>query len=313
MLNFLHAMEAIPQLPDALKPALDLVAQRWGFARFQPVLLQNLEFCDQMLQLLDDHYSLSEEIRRETYANFIGPGPGGLRAFHWLLQHEHLDRALVRDYLACLQVGPPRSGALNEEEMLPLLKLLLEHWEGESEELILVGFCQFLNSNALSSKARATAFRDLLQAALLSEEGRRRLAHWGCRRAGGADLPLSHIDLHKAGFLQCILLGEAPEPVLLEALRQSAQGPLQLRESAASACLEIVELYRGEVSSELYRQALLQLKDSDLARARRRAFQLLEESEGEDWVHLGLRDRDAGVRSWALLRANQRRRAEQTA
>jgi len=307
-------MNASDSLPPALRPALDQVAQRWGFNSFQPVLLQNLEFCDQMLQLIDDNFPLTDEIRRETYANFIGPGPGGLRAFHWLLRHDHLDRALVRDYLGCLQVGPARTGALSEEEAAPLLMALFEHWQGENEEIVLPALCQFLNSNALNARARAAAFREALSERHLAADWRLRLAHWAARsNRNDSDLPLSHLDLHKPGFLACVAQGEGPAQVLDEALRQSAQGPSNLRDSAGQACLDLVENYAREIPEALQQSALYAMKDAPLSRIRRRAFQLLEQSEGEDWVHHGLRDRDAGVRSWALLRANQIRGAERTA
>ena len=296
------------ELPQALRPILDQVAQRWGFTSFQPVLLQNVEYCDQMLQLLDADYPIADELRRETYANFIGPGPGGLRAFHWLMRHEHLDSALIRDYLGCLQVGPPRTGALSEEETVPLLELLWEHWHGELEEIVLPGVCQFLNSNGLSNRARVHAFKLTLSERGVNPEWHSRLAHWACRNnRNDSGLPLAHVELHKSGFLQCIRLGESPDQVVAEAMRQANAAPGQLKESAGQAILEILQDFAAEVESENRANALHLLRQANQSSLRRRAFQLLEQYEGEDWIHQGLRDRDAGVRSWALQRANQRR------
>lgn len=289
----------------AIQPLLDQVSYRWGYRAFQSGLLQNVEFCDQMLQMLHTHQGVSEAVRTELYGSYIGPGPGGLQAFFWLLQRQHLDRALVRDYLFCLHCGPARSGSLSEEEFLPLLRWLIEDWRGESEELVLDSLCRLLNSHAVSARARCAGLRFALGAEGLPPEWRTRMAHWACRsNHNDPDLPLANEELHRTGLLECVRLGEPPNQVLDLAVTQM-QGDSE--ENAGQAVLELLQKFSREISAERQTEVLLQLRESQRSGLRRRAFQMLEESLGDEWIHLGLRDRDAAVRSWAMQRAQQRK------
>jgi hypothetical protein len=296
LLNFFHAMSEFIQ---HLQPVLGPLARSWGLPGFQPDLLNNLDFCDQMLQALDT-YPLPDPVRQEIYGSTIGPGPGGLLAFFWLARHHHLDRPLMSDYLACLQPGPACPGALSETQFLPLLQWLLEEfWQEQTED---PGLCQLLNSHAITAKARCAGLRLVVTSPQVSCEARLRLAHWACR--SHQQLPLANAELHKAGFFECVHLGEPPAQVLQQALAQ-LNGPLS--GSAGQALLDLVQAYTREIPPILVHQALLALKDTSSAGTRRRAFQLLEKTHGEEWIHLGLRDRDAAVRGWALLRSQQRR------
>ena len=287
-----------------LRPALDPIAQQWGLPAFQADLLENLEFCDQMLLVLSD-YTMSDDMRRDLYGSYIGPGPGGLLAFHWLVQRDQLDRALVRDYLACLQPGPARAQSLSEAQFLPLLQWLLEHWRGENEDLVLSGLCQLLNTQSIQARARCAGLRQALSSQGILPEWRTRLAHWACRsNHNDPDLPLANAELHRSGFLECVRLGEPPSQVVQEALQQLSG---ELASSAGQALLEMLEDYPREIPAPLQQHMLHQMKEMTISGLRRRAFQLLEQSEGEDWIHQGLRDRDAAVRGWAMQRARQRR------
>jgi len=73
------------------------------------------------------------------------------------------------------------------------------------------------------------------------------------------------------------------------------------------AVLELLQKFSREIRSERQLEVLMQLRDSQRSGLRRKAFQMLEESLGDEWIHLGLRDRDAAVRTWATQRAQQRR------
>ena len=304
MKNILLMSQLEPALA-AIQPLLDQVSYRWGYRAFQPGLLQNVEFCDQMLQMLHSHQGVSDPVRTELYGSYIGPGPGGLQAFYWLLQRQHLDRALVRDYLSCLHCGPARSGSLSEEEFLPLLQWLVEDWRGESEELVLDSLCRLLNSHAISARARCAGLRFVLGDEGVPPEWRTRLAHWACRsNHNDPDLPLANEELHRAGLLECVRLGEPPDQVLELAVSQ-LQG--EGEEHAGQAVLELLQKFSREISAERQTEVLLQLRESQRSGLRRRAFQMLEQSLGDDWIHLGLRDRDAAVRSWAMQRAQQRK------
>lgn len=289
----------------AIQPVLDQVSQRWGYRAFQSGLLQNVEFCDQLLQMLHAHQGISEEVRTELYGSYIGPGPGGMQAFYWLLQHDHLDRSLIRDYLFCLQTGPARSGALSEEEFMPLLHWLLEDWRGECEELVLDCLCRLLNSHAISARARCAGLRVALGDEGLPPEWRTRVAHWACRsNLNDPDLPIANEELHRAGLMECVRLGEPPEQVLDLAVAQLSGEEDEL---VGSTVLELLQKFPREIRSERQLEVLLQLRDSQRSGLRRRAFQLLEESQGEEWIHQGLRDRDSAVRSWAMQRAQQKK------
>lgn len=298
-------------LDPSLKTVLEQVAQSWGLPCFTPVLLQNVEFCDQMLGLADQ-VPLPDDLRRDLYASYIGPGPGGLRAFKWLLAHQQLEPSLVRDYLACLRAGPSHPHGLDGEEAIELARLLLTGrwcclggWES------LLGLARLLNSDALSYKARVSAFRWLLSPAGLEPTSQWKLAHWASRRGEAAEgvspsgntgreapegLPGPHPDLEKVAFLECVALGESPASVLMQARLHLEQ------ESAALAVLDLVRHYAPELGSELVVETLLDLNQRAPASARRQAFPILEGLQGEDWIHRGLRDRDAMVRSWALQR-----------
>lgn len=306
MLKIFPSMTTLELLQGPLKPLADKAAQQWGMAIFVPALLQNPDFCDLLLLWANPEFPLSDAWRKELYAALIGPGPGGLLAFGWLLQKEHLDSALVQGYLDCLQTGAARPDALSEEAVTTVLDALLEFW-GRTEEEGLGGICRLLNSDALTSRARVAAMSRLVRESALP--WRSRLAHWACRaNRNDADLPSAHPELHKAGFLQCVQLGEPPSQVLAEAVRQSedTQVHRRLRESAAQAAVELLESFPAEVPPALARTTLLHLKDSATSGLRRRAFQLLEKQDPETgWVHRALRDRDAGVRSWALQQMNR--------
>lgn len=272
-----------------LQTILTQLAQRWGKPEFHGELLHNLEFCDELLQALQ-HQPLDDAQRRDLYGNYIGPGPGGLAAFFWLARNDHLDPPLVDDYLACLQSGPARPEALSEAFFKPHLEWLLE-----TQRPSLLNLCRLLNSDALSARARCAGLRQAV-----AFTANTRLAHWACRsNLNDVELPEANPELHKAGFLECVRLGESPVQVLHQALSQL---PLA---GAGQAVLELVETYLREIPAPLVKQALLALRDSGQPTLRRRAFPLLERNFGAEWIHQGLRDRDALVRSWALQRRNQ--------
>lgn len=291
-----------------MKTLADGAAQRWGLPEFQPALLQNAEFCDLVLLWTTPEYPLSDSWRRELYASLIGPGPGGLLAFGWLLQKEHLDGHLIDNYLECLTTGTPRPDALGEDAANAVLDAILGYWRATGQSDGLASLCRLLNADSLTSRARIGGLSRVVKESEFAWRGR--LAHWACRtNRNDPDLPSAHPDLHKAGFLECVRLGEPPAQVLQEALRQScdAQAHRRLRESASQAAVELLESYPGEVPPALVQGTLLQLKDSHASSLRRRAFQLLEKHDPETgWVHRALRDRDAGVRNWALQQMNQR-------
>ncbi len=295
MLNFSQLMLDLLQ---PIQPLLDPLAQSWGLPHFQPALLDNLDFCDQMLQALQD-YPLPDPLRCNLYGSYIGPGPGGLMAFFWLVQRGHLDPPLVRDYLSCMQPGPAVPGALRESAFLPLLRWLLDYWRGNTAEQPL---CQLLNSNAIQARARCAGLRLALGSEGVSPEWRTRLAHWACRsNHNDPELPLANPELHKAGFQECVRLGESPTQVVQEALSQ-VQG--QLPASAGQATLDLLENYAREIPPTLAHSALLVMKDTTVSPLRRRAFQMLERTHGPEWIHLGLRDSDPAVRTWALQQRN---------
>ena len=304
-MKIIPLMNRLDAALSAIKPLLDQISQRWGYRAFQPGLLQNVEFCDQLLQMLHAHQGISEAVRTELYGSYIGPGPGGLQAFYWLLQRDHLDRSLVRDYLFCLHPGPARGGALSEDEFLPLLQWLLEDWRGECEELVLDCLCRLLNSHAISARARCAGLRVALGAEGLPPEWRTRVAHWACRsNHNDPDLPPANEELHRAGLLECVRLGEPPEQVLNLAVSQLGGDQDEI---VGQAVLELLQKFSREIRSERQLEVLMQLRDSQRSGLRRKAFQMLEESLGDEWIHLGLRDRDAAVRTWATQRAQQRR------
>jgi hypothetical protein len=85
LLNFFLAMTTIEILQGPLKTLADRAAQQWGMPEFQPALLQNPEFCDVVLLWANPDVLLADPWRKELYAALIGPGPGGLLAFSWLL------------------------------------------------------------------------------------------------------------------------------------------------------------------------------------------------------------------------------------
>jgi len=298
-------MSHLEESLSSIQPLLDQVSQRWGYRAFQPGLLQNVEFCDQMLQMLHAHQGVSDAVRTELYGSFIGPGPGGLQAFYWLLQREHLDRALVRDYLSCLHRGPARSGSLSEEDFLPLLRWLLEDWRGENEDLVLDNLTRLLNCHAVSARARCAGLRLALSAEGLPPEWHTRVGHWACRsNHNDPDLQAANEELYKTGLLECVRLGEPPEQVLQLAVSHLAG---ESEEAAGQAIFELLQKFSREIPSVQQTEVLLQLRECPRSGLRRRAFQMLEESQGDEWIHLGLRDRDAAVRSWAMQRAQKRR------
>lgn len=255
-----------------VQQALNECSRRWGKPRFQEDLLHNLDFCEELLLSLEGQ-PLPCQTRQELYAALIGPGPAGLRAFAWMLQQQLLDATTARAYLDCLQPGPPRVGALEAEEVAPLV----EHLQPLLPEQPWAQ--RLLGSNALSLKARRWWLREFL-----SRPGESSLAL--SRWALAAEAPR---ELQREAMQLAIANGRSPAHLLEELL--DPPSPL---------ILELVEHYPDELPPHLRLRAMMAFRNSSNSAWRRRAFQLLEKHEGPDWVHQGLRDSDAGVRNWAM-------------
>ena len=254
-----------------LQQVLQECSQRWGKARFKAELLENVDFCDELLLSLE-HQPLPREVRQEAYASLIGPGPGGLRAFAWMLQEGLLDSDTAVSYLECLQPGSPRPGAMDAGDALPMVEQLRSLLGSSSWAP------RLLASNALSLKARQSLFHELFSPELM---------HW----ALSTDAPR---ELQREALQRSIVGGRSPAHLLEELL-----------EPPSPLALDLVERHPEELPPHLRQRALLHFKDSSNSAARRRAFQLLEKHDGPDWVHQGLRDSDANVRSWAMQRRRQ--------
>lgn len=251
------------------------------------MMVDNADFADGVLQGLDDAPTVPFELRKEATAALLGPGPGGLLACSWLRRHGLLELTQLEEFIALLPPGAPRPDALGESRWSEL--------QNEWIDLSLSSWPRLLASASLSARARAASLAALTRE--LPTASASRLAHWACRNdRNDPEWPEAPAELSRLGFLECVRLGEPPGQTLEEALARPADA------GAGQAALELMERYNAEIPPHDLEVGLQKLRGSGTSSLRRRAYGLLERLQGERWIHEGLRDRDAGVRSWALQR-----------
>lgn len=287
----------------ALRNPLMRTLERLGLSDCTDQHLADPRFLDHLLREIHAEAWLPEPVRAEAYTAFLGSGPGGLQAFAWLVEHGHASLQLARDYVSCLPLGRPLNDALQEAAALEVAEGLLGLGSDTSPEQHAGLAACLLCARALGAAARKAVFRRLFSAPWFGTAQRRLVAGW----AVGEDLPQevysqiglilpdSPAELHGAGLLALVQLGEPPDEVA--ALGLARPDPDGLR-----GLLDLVDLFADRLSADLRHTILERARRQSSSSLRRRAYSLGGRLEGEGFLRLGLRDRDSAVRSWVLAR-----------
>jgi hypothetical protein len=300
-LGEVSAVNIVKEYPG-MQNLLARAAQSLGFAEFQRNLLSNLRFCDRLLREMHQDDQIPDNVRTEVYTTLLSPGPGGVLAFSWLVEHESTRELLLKNYLDCLPAGPPRTDALEERHAIEAARIILLHSSIPDSE-VLRACAQFLSCNALSLPARQGLFRWLLEQWADHPDKVRCLARWATGEPVDDSLPAAGEELMRAGYLARYKQGEPVDHLLDRLLQQNPQ-------AVAESGLDLLETQLTRILPERRQQLLEQARNHSEARVRRRAYQLGESSEGESFLRLGLRDLDAGVRAWVITRVTQLQRSE---
>ena len=288
-----------------------------GESQFTPDLFSNLRFCDVLLQQMSQDPAVPEAVRVEVYTTLLSTGPGGLLAFVWLLKTGHISAKLLDNYVACLQVGPDsasRGKALDHKATQEAAEVLLGY-KPLNEEQQLHFSTRLLNCSAIQNSARVTLLKKLLSADPAHSPGlsleapcRYALALWATGCPGPADEPARGLaageELFRVGLVARAQMGEDVAELLAA---HSGDEPADIGPTQAEGLLDLLEHFSHQVPKEQRQNLLFHLRRHDDPKIRRRAYQLAEATEGEAFLRLGLRDLDAGVRSWVLARVSQSR------
>lgn len=286
-----------------LVPLLNRLAVRLKGTNCTPQLMQDLEFCDRFLAELAENPHLEDSLRVEVYTQLLSPGPGGLRAFAWLVARGHAGPELVVEYLSCQKPGAPTTGALDEGPANGVAEALFAVCLSPAQQLACAA--QLLASQSLAEVSRLTLFRRMLAGALVAPEVRGQLVSWSTEATvPGVVLPPAPPELFRAGTLARVQGGEAAELVLRQVLSCPEQ---RVPDRISEVTLDLIDLYGNSVERSLRFKALDWCRQQPDSKVRRRAYQLAERSEGESFLRLGLRDQDFGVRSWVLARVTRKR------
>ncbi len=285
-----------------LIPLLNRLALRLRGTHVTPELLQDLEYCDRFLAELAENSHIDDALRVEVYTQLLSPGPGGLRAFAWLVARGHAGPGLVVEYLSCQRPGTPGREALDEETAQEVAEALFAVLLPEQQ---LVGAATLLASQSLGELARQGLFRRMLAGQLVGAEVSRQLVSWSTEAmVPGVTLPPAPPELFRAGTLARVQAGEAAELVLRQVLSCPEQ---RVPDRISEVTLDLIDLYGNSVERSLRLKGLEWCRQQPDSKVRRRAYQLAERSEGESFLRLGLRDQDFGVRSWVLARVTRKR------
>jgi len=286
-----------------LIPLLNRLALRLRGTHFTPALMQDLEFCDRFLAELGENPHLEDPLRVEVYTQLLSAGPGGLRAFGWLVARGHAGPELVEEYLGCLKPGAPVAGALEEGPANEVAEALFSVALPPAQQLVCAA--RLLASQSLGEGARQAIFRRILAGALVLPQVRSQLISWSTETlVPGITLPPAPPELFRAGTLARVQAGEAAELVLRQVLSCPEQ---RVPDRISEVTLDLIDLYGNSVERSLRFRALEWCRQQPDSKVRRRAYQLAERSEGESFLRLGLRDQDFGVRSWVLARVTRKR------
>lgn len=282
-----------------------------GESEFSPALFQNLRFCDSLLQRMSQDLAIPSAVRVEVYTTLLSAGPGGLLAFMWLLKEGHISARFLDNYVGCLQVGAPAPEALDEKSAIEAADVLLGYKElDESQQLSFA--TRLLCCTAFHRASRLALLKKFLTGNLISSGCRLSLALWSTHTAlPGDETGLQAGDeLFRHGLVARAQMGEDVAHLLQY---YSGAEPDELSPTRAEGLLDLLEAFPQGSPAGQRQRLLLELREHVDPRVRRRAYQLGESSEGESFLRVGLRDLDAGVRSWVLARVSQRGQDSKTA
>lgn len=268
------------------------------------------EFLDVLAREMCADRRVPDGLRREVLRELVGPTPGGLQALAWLCRNQPMEPGVAMNFVAGLNAGDPTPDALAPREAVEALESLMRAMEtSRSGRLEVV--TRLLASPLFSETGRSAGLKRVVSGPWLTPGDRRTLVEWA--------LGLDVVDEIAASFSHSIpqapvSLARTALPCLVDQGEDLAGVVRSVVANATSwedprpllqGLLDLIESNGAELQPALRRQALDLCRRHKEALLRRRAYQLAADTEGPDFLREALRDRDFGVRSWALSRLNR--------
>ncbi len=266
--------------------------------------------------------NIGDDVRRQILSQLIQVSPGGILAFAWLCVKAGETITVERIRSFCCEIANPETvmnltreasqEPLGVKDSLFCTEAILIKQELSRSDRICAMVCLML-SNCLSEEGRSAALEHSLEVKAFNSADRRVLCQW----AMGLDvsdeiskgflyeMPLPPAFLARMAIPCLVRIGEDATKVIRHILdniecwndtKPILQGVLDLMEMRE----------RSEAQNSLRLRIYELCLASPDASLRRRAYSLGAITEGVGFLHRALKDKDLGVRNWAISYVNSR-------